>query len=198
MALGRSEASLKPLQTLWSEGTVGSLTDGELLARFVANTGETAEAAFAALVERHAPMVFLVCRQMLGEEHDAQDASQATFLVLAKKARSIKKTGSARKLAARRRSPGLGQGKSGRRPASSSRTARWSNGRTIRKRMEPDRSLPRAPRGNQPAARAIPPARRALLPRGLDPRPGSTAAGLAAGHRREPPGAGTRPACGSG
>ena len=44
-----------------------------------------------ALVERHAPMVFLVCRQMLGEEHDAQDASQATFLILAKKARSIRK-----------------------------------------------------------------------------------------------------------
>jgi RNA polymerase sigma factor (sigma-70 family) len=91
MALGRSDTSLKPLQTLFNEGTVGGLTDGELLARFVASTGETAEAAFAALVERHAPMVFLVCRQMLGEEHDAQDASQATFLVLARKARSIRR-----------------------------------------------------------------------------------------------------------
>ena len=91
MALSRSETSLKPLQTLWSEGSLGAQSDGELLARFVVNTGETAEAAFAALVERHAPMVFLVCRQMLGEEHDAQDASQATFLVLARKARSIRR-----------------------------------------------------------------------------------------------------------
>jgi RNA polymerase sigma factor (sigma-70 family) len=91
MALGRSEGSLKPLQTLWREGSVGSLTDGELLARFVASTGQTAEAAFSALVERHAPLVFLVCRQVLGEEHDANDASQATFLILAKQARSIKK-----------------------------------------------------------------------------------------------------------
>jgi hypothetical protein len=76
MALGRSEGTLRPLETLWSEGSVGALSDGELLARFIANTGDTAEAAFAALVERHGPMVFLVCREMLGEEHDAHDASQ--------------------------------------------------------------------------------------------------------------------------
>src|SRR4029077_7966489 len=91
MARGRSEASLKPLETLWSDGAVGSLTDGELIGRFVTSTGEIAEAAFAALVERHAPMVFLVCRETLVEEHDAQDASQATFLVLASQARSIRK-----------------------------------------------------------------------------------------------------------
>jgi RNA polymerase sigma factor (sigma-70 family) len=91
MGLERSEAALRHLHTLFNEGAVGSLTDGELLARFVANTGDAAEAAFAALVERHAPMVLLVCRQMLGDEHDAQDASQATFLVLAKKARNIRK-----------------------------------------------------------------------------------------------------------
>ncbi len=91
MAIERSDATLKHLRTLWSEGALGSLGDGDLLARFVAHRGDAAEAAFAVLVERHAPMVFLVCRQMLGDEHDAQDASQATFLVLAKKARSIKK-----------------------------------------------------------------------------------------------------------
>ncbi len=91
MAVERSEASLKHLRTLWNEGAISSLGDRELLARFVAHTGDAAEAAFAALMERHAPMVLLVCRQMLGDEHDAQDACQATFLVLAKKARSIKK-----------------------------------------------------------------------------------------------------------
>ena len=53
----RSEAVLKQLQTLFNEGTVGALTDGELLDRFVRERGEPAEAAFAALVERHAPMV---------------------------------------------------------------------------------------------------------------------------------------------
>ncbi len=91
MAIERSDATLTHLRTLWSEGALGSLGDGDLLARFVVQRGDAAEAAFAALVERHAPMVFLVCRQMLRDEHDAQDASQATFLVLAKKARTIKK-----------------------------------------------------------------------------------------------------------
>ena len=80
----------KHLQTLFNEGAVGALTDGELLERFVTRRGEAAEAAFAALVERHAPMVLATCRQILGDVHDAEDASQAAFLVLAKKARSIR------------------------------------------------------------------------------------------------------------
>ncbi len=47
------------------------------------------EAAFAALVDRHGAMVLRICRQVLGDPHDAQDASQATFLVLARRAGSI-------------------------------------------------------------------------------------------------------------
>jgi len=87
----RSGAVLKQLRTLLNEGTAGDLTDRELLNRFVMERGEAAQAAFAVLVERHAPMVLEVCRQLLGDVHDAQDASQATFLVLAKKARSIRR-----------------------------------------------------------------------------------------------------------
>ena len=77
------------LRTVFNLGTIGDLTDGQLLERFATRGGEAAELAFAALVERHGPMVLRVCRHALVELHDAEDAFQATFLILVKQARSL-------------------------------------------------------------------------------------------------------------
>jgi DNA-directed RNA polymerase specialized sigma24 family protein len=88
MATG-SKAVYRELKTLFHLGVVGSLSDAQLLEEFLGSPCEAAEAAFAAVVERHGPMVLRVCRRILIEPHDAEDAFQVTFLVLARKARAI-------------------------------------------------------------------------------------------------------------
>jgi RNA polymerase sigma factor (sigma-70 family) len=83
--------ALRHIHTLFNVGTIGGLTDGQLLERFTFGEEEAAECAFAALVERHGPMVLRVCQSVVRERHDAEDAFQATFLVLVRKAASIRK-----------------------------------------------------------------------------------------------------------
>ena len=70
------------------------MSDAQLLDRFVSRRDEAAEAAFEELVIRHGPMVLQVCRNALHDAHDAEDAFQAVFLVLASRAGSIRRSGS--------------------------------------------------------------------------------------------------------
>jgi RNA polymerase sigma factor (sigma-70 family) len=81
---------LRQIGALYGVGTFGGLGDGQLLERFANREGEAAELAFATLVERHGPMVFRVCRGVLNDLHAAEDAFQATFLILVRKAGSIR------------------------------------------------------------------------------------------------------------
>jgi HlyD family secretion protein len=94
MASGDIGAVLKDVEILFHVGTVAGLSDLQLMERFVSRSDDGAEAAFAALVKRHGPMVLRVCRGELQDLHAAEDAFQATFLILARKARSIRKAGS--------------------------------------------------------------------------------------------------------
>ena len=87
----RGGTGLRHLRTLFSLGSVAALSDGQLLERFSSRGGEAAEMAFAALVDRHGPMVLRVCRVVLADQHDAHDAFQATFLILVRRAGSIRR-----------------------------------------------------------------------------------------------------------
>jgi RNA polymerase sigma factor (sigma-70 family) len=90
MTNGQSEAVLKRCQVAVDAGTISGVSDGQLLSRFSAQRDELAEIAFTALVRRHGPMVLRVCRQILSDSHTADDAFQATFLILARRAGSIR------------------------------------------------------------------------------------------------------------
>jgi RNA polymerase sigma factor (sigma-70 family) len=81
----------KPLRALLETGSMAGLTDSELIERFTVSRDSGAEAAFAALVSRHGPMVLGTCRLLIGDPHTAEDAFQAVFMVLARRAASIRR-----------------------------------------------------------------------------------------------------------
>ncbi|MGP0066131.1 MAG: sigma-70 family RNA polymerase sigma factor [Isosphaeraceae bacterium] len=87
----------RDLQTIFNSGTLAGLSDGQLLERIASRRGMgeegnlEVESAFALLIERHGPMVLRVCRSVLRDPHEADDAFQATFLILLRRAASIRK-----------------------------------------------------------------------------------------------------------
>jgi RNA polymerase sigma factor (sigma-70 family) len=84
-----STSVIRQVESLFDSGSMAGMTDRQLLERFASQRDSAGEAAFAALVYRHGPMVLGLCRQLLRNIHDSEDAFQAVFLVLARRAASI-------------------------------------------------------------------------------------------------------------
>src|SRR5262245_6489499 len=91
MASAQLNTVLRHLRDWRTHQVLGNVSDTQLLQRF---TARREEAAFAALVRRHGPMVLGVSQRILHAVQDAEDVFQATFLLLARKARSIRKRAS--------------------------------------------------------------------------------------------------------
>jgi RNA polymerase sigma factor (sigma-70 family) len=87
MAIETMGAALRQIERLFDGGVISDLPDHRLLERFIQ---EREESVFAVLVARHGPMVLSVCRGILRDPGDAEDAFQAVFLVLVKKAATIR------------------------------------------------------------------------------------------------------------
>ena len=92
----------RDLQALFEVGSLAGLSDGQLLDRFVARREE---AVFEALVHRHGPMVWGVCRRVLRDHHDAEDAFQAYLPGARPEGGFGRAQGEARQLALRRGVP---------------------------------------------------------------------------------------------
>jgi RNA polymerase sigma factor (sigma-70 family) len=88
MATATLSGFLQHLRKAMAAETLTALSDRELVERFLESHEE---APFQALLQRHGPMVLRVCRRTLANEQDIEDAFQATFLVLAREARAIRK-----------------------------------------------------------------------------------------------------------
>jgi RNA polymerase sigma factor (sigma-70 family) len=91
MSSESASQALRQIRTLHALGAVGGMTDPQLVERFLEHDGCDREDAFTALVQRHGPMVRRVCRRMLWGSADADDAFQAVFLVLARKAGAVRR-----------------------------------------------------------------------------------------------------------
>ena len=190
MNSGKAGAAGRQLEALWISGTLTGLSDSQLLSRYVDTRGRdaVAEAAFRELVNRHGPMVLAVCRQLLRHPHDADDAFQATFLVLVRKARSIR----------------VGESLAPWLSSVAYRTARRAREIAARYRpldtvpidaarsIFPGRGLSLRPpalaaRGAGPPPGQAPGSHRALPPRGQVARRGGAPAALAGRHGEQPP-----------
>ena len=176
--------TLDEIRRLFAEGTLAGLSDGQLLERFAARGDGD---AFAAIVARHGATVLAACRSSLGPRDAAlaEDAFQATFLVLVRRAGSFpvhdSLAGWLYRVARRVGAPGPGRGDAA--EGAGAGRGRPSRGRPPA-RPRPRRDPPPGPPGAGPTARAVSDADPALRPPRPDPRPGGRGHRLPARHGR--------------
>ncbi len=186
MASSQFRDALRQIHRLFTVGAVAALSDASLVRRFADGRDEE---AFGALVARHGPMVLSVCQALLRDPRDVEDAFQATFLVLVRRAGSVRVDGSlggwlyrvasrialqARADAARRRAR-----------ESPRRGDRGDRGGRRDARRGPG---PRASRGDRPSPGIVPAGGRALRPRRDDPGAGRPRTPLRRGDPAPPTG----------
>ncbi|MHC5542195.1 RNA polymerase sigma factor, partial [Singulisphaera rosea] len=87
MARVKTATLVREIVPLFESGTMRDLGDGQLLERFIAGRDEL---AFEELVARHGPVILGICRRSLDDPRDVEDAFQATFLLLVRKAASLR------------------------------------------------------------------------------------------------------------
>ena len=141
---------MRDIARLFEDGTVAGSSEGQQLLRFAVHGDE---AAFEALVRLHGPMVLGVCRRLLRDRHDAEDAFQATFLVLARKAGHDPGPEGLDRLALRRGVQGRGPGAHRSTPVANVRATdfRECTGRGIPRRARAARALVGPRPGDLPA-----------------------------------------------
>src|SRR3954453_5540002 len=88
MTMRYSRTTIEEVHSLFHLGAMGAWADSRLVTHFLSGQAG-AEVAFRVLLHRHGPMVLAACRRVLGDSHAAEDAFQATFLILVQKAGSI-------------------------------------------------------------------------------------------------------------
>ena len=90
MADCSSVALRRDMQALFDTGTAVGMSDKELVERFANRGDASAQAALEVVIRRHGPMVLRVCRNALADPNDADDAFQATFLVLVRRSSAVR------------------------------------------------------------------------------------------------------------
>ena len=191
MVQDRGDLASRQLEVLWTSGTLTGMSDAQLVSRFTGVRDTTAESAFRELVHRHGPMVMGVCRQVLRRAQDAEDAFQATFLILVRKARSVQVRDS---LAPWLYSVAIRTAQRARATGSRFRQGESEQLESIKAAPEDLSQFDLAAtssRGARPSSRQVPVADRALPSRRQDARGGRPRAQLAGRHGERPVVAGT-------